>query len=261
MRLIGREFSIRAAMLTVVCAGVIVALVAACTAGWVSYREYRDRIASNLIAASRAVMTAVDSELQEPLAFVNGLSSGAGFSRGDFSSFATRAKDALSPYGYIVIIKSADGKHEYVNTAKPLASETTGLAAGTPLHLGKPANGYLRQVEDRWMALIEIPIEGANGQILYTMVVGVPNGNFQRILASQLLPKKWHPVILDADWRVVARDTELEEFLGHKGGAEEFRSAPSDEIHEVHLLEGIAAISAHSHSSRFEWTTAIAISE
>jgi hypothetical protein len=87
MRLRNRKFSIRAAMLILVCGGVAVALVAACTAGWLSYREYRERIASNLIAASRAVMTAVDNELDEPLAFVNGLSSSTSFTRSTVLSY------------------------------------------------------------------------------------------------------------------------------------------------------------------------------
>jgi len=111
------------------------------------------------------------------------------------------------------------------------------------------------------VALIEIPIENAKGQALYKMDVGVPHGIFQRTLTSQVLPPKWHPVILDADWRVVARDAGLENFIGHKGAAEETRNAPQDQIHEVHLLEGTAAISAHSPSSRYGWTTAIAISK
>ena len=69
------SFSIRTVMLTLVCGGVIVMLGTALVAGWLSYREYRERIGSNLIATSRAIMFAVDDELDEPLAFVNGLAS------------------------------------------------------------------------------------------------------------------------------------------------------------------------------------------
>jgi len=94
-------------------------------------------------------MTAVDNELDEPLAFVSGLSSSTSFARGDFASLEGRARDALSPYGYVIVIESADGKHEYVNTARPLGSENTGSAAAVPLHLGKPASGYLHRVEER----------------------------------------------------------------------------------------------------------------
>lgn len=95
MRLVDGKFSIRAAMLTLICGGVVVALAAGSAAGWVSYREHRDRMAANLIAASRAVMTAVDNELDEPLAFVNGLSTAASFTKGDFALCGPREHRAL----------------------------------------------------------------------------------------------------------------------------------------------------------------------
>src|SRR5262249_47075946 len=126
MRPIERTFSIRTVMLILVCGGVIVT---ALVAGWLSYREYRDRIGSSLIAASQAVMVAVDNELDEPLAFVSGLSNSSSFAKGDFNNFQDRARDALSPRGYIVIIKSADDDQEYLNTSKPPASEPAEVAA------------------------------------------------------------------------------------------------------------------------------------
>jgi len=75
MRPIERTFSIRTVMLTLVWGGVVAMLGAALVAGWLSYREYRERIGSSLIAASQAVMVAVDNELDEPLVYVSGLSS------------------------------------------------------------------------------------------------------------------------------------------------------------------------------------------
>jgi GAF domain-containing protein len=261
MRPIERTVSIRTVMLTLVCGGVIVMLGAAFAAGWLSYREYRDRIGGSLIAASQAVMVSVDNELDEPLAFVSGLSSSSSFARGDFNNFEERTRDALSPRGYFVIIKSADGGQEYVNTSKPPAGSTAGPSAVGLLRLGKAGNGHLDRVEDHWMELIDVPIEDESGRRLYTMVIGVPNRIFQDMLAEQHLPRTWSPVILDADWVIVARSISPEKFVGQKAAGEEFRNAPSDQTHEVRVLEGEPAMSAYSHSSRYGWTTAIAISE
>jgi len=262
MRPIERTFSIRTVMLTLVCGGVIIMLGAAFVAGWLSYREYRDRIGSSLIAASQAVMVAVDNELDEPLAFVSGLSSSSSFARGDFSNFQDRARDALSPGGYFVIIKSADGGQEYVNTSKPPAGSTaTGPSAVGLLRLGKAENSHLGRIEDRWMELIDVPLEDESGRRLYTMVIGVPNHLFQDMLTEQHFPRSWSPVILDPDWMIVARGISPEKFVGQKEAGEEFRNAPSDRTHEMRVLEGEPAISAHSHSSRYGWTTAIAISD
>jgi GAF domain/HWE histidine kinase len=262
MRPIERTFSIRTVMLTLVCGGVVAMLGAALVAGWLSYREYRERIGSSLIAASQAVMVAVDNELDEPLVYVSGLSSSSSFARGDFSNFQDRAREALSPGGYLVIIKSADGGQEYVNTSKPPAGSTaTGPSAVGLLRLGKAENSHLGRIVDRWMELIDVPIEDESGRRLYTMVIGVPNHLFQDILTEQHFPRTWSPVILDPDWMIVARGFSPEKFVGQKAAGEEFRNAPSDRTHEVRVLEDEPAMSAHSHSSRYGWTTAIAISD
>jgi two-component sensor histidine kinase len=262
MRPTERLFSIRAVMLTLVCGGVFVMLATALVAGWLSYQEYRDRIGSNLIATSRAIMFAVDNELDEPLAFVNGLSSSSSFARGDFSTFQDRARDALSPHGYIIIIKSADGDQEYVNTSKPLAGSTVAVPSAVGLlRLGKAGKSHLGRVEDHWMELIDIPIKDESGRGLYTMVIEVPDSIFQDMLTEEHLPRTWSPVILDADWMIVARGINPERYIGQKAAGDEFRNAPSDRTHEVRVLDGLPSLSAHSHSNRYGWTTAIAISD
>src|SRR6516162_5150571 len=256
-----RTFSIRTAMLLLTAGSGIVAIAAALVVGWLSYREYRDRVGSSLIAASRAIMVSVDGELDQALAFVSGLSTSPSFAKGDFATAQARATEALSPYGYVLIIRSANGEEEYVNTKKPSASVGTVSSSRGSLRLGSAGKAYLRRVEDRWLALVDVPIEDQGGQRLYTMVVGVPNDVFQKVLIAQHLPPNWSPVILDKDWVIVARVFNPEKFVGHKGAGEEFRNDPTNQIHEVRGLEGLASLSAHSHSSRYGWTTAVALSE
>jgi hypothetical protein len=91
------------------------------------------------------------------------------------------------------------------------------------------------------------------------MLIEVPNRVFQDMLTEEHLPRTWSPVILDADWTVVARGVNPERYVGQKAAGEEFRNAPSDQTHEV--LDGAPSMSAQSHSSRYGWTTAIAISD
>ena len=255
-----RTFSIRTAMLMLTVGSGIVAVAAALVVGWLSYREYRDRIGSSLIAASRAIMVSVDGELDQALAFVDGLSTSPNFVKGDFAALQVQAREALAPYGYVLILKSADGQQEYVNTHKAPRS-VGGVPLSGRLRVGSAGSAYLRRVEDRWLAMVDVPIEDQGGQRLYTMVVGVPNDAFQEVLLAQHLPPNWNPSILDANWIMVARGISPEEFVGHKGAGEEFRNAPTNETHEVRVLEGAMSLSAHSHSSRYGWTTAVSISE
>ncbi len=111
------------------------------------------------------------------------------------------------------------------------------------------------------MALIDVPIEDDTEKTLYTLVVGVPSRVFQNVLTAQNFPPTWTSVILDADWMIVARDISPEKFVGQMGAGEEFRNASTDQTHEVRLVTGALAMSAHTHSSRYGWTTAIAMTE
>jgi two-component sensor histidine kinase len=255
-----RTFSIRTAMLILALGSGIVAIGTALVVGWLSYRDYRDRIGSSLIAASRAIMVSVDGELDQALAFVDGLSTSPNFVKGDFAALQVQAREALAPYGYVLILKSADGQQEYVNTHRPPRS-VGGVRVSGRLQPGSAESAYLRRVEDRWLAMVDVPIEDQSGQRVYTMVVGVPADVFQQVLTAQHLPPNWSPVILDADWVIVARGVNPEKFVGHKGAGEEFRNAPNNQIHEVRVLEGVSSIAAHSHSSSYGWTTAVATSE
>src|SRR5262249_12103996 len=255
-----RTFSIRTAMLILALGSGIVAIATALVVGWLSYRDYRDRIGSSLLAESRAIMVSVDGELDQALAFVDGLSTSPNFVKGDFAALQVQAREALAPYGYVLILKSADGQQEYVNTHRPPRS-VGGVRVSGRLQPGSAESAYLRRVEDRWLAMVDVPIEDQAGQRVYTMVVGVPADLFQEVLTSQHLPPNWSPVILDADWVIVARGVNPEKFVGHKGASEEFRNDPTNQIHEVRELEGLSSIAAHSHSSSYGWTTAVATSE
>jgi two-component sensor histidine kinase len=255
-----RTFSIRTAMLILALGSGIVAIATALVVGWLSYRDYRDRIGSSLLAASRAIMVSVDGELDQALAFVDGLSTSPNFVKGDFAALQAQAREALAPYGYVLILKSADGQQEYVNTHRPPRS-VGGVRVSGRLQPGRAENAYLRRVEDRWLAMVDVPIEDQAEQRVYTMVVGVPIDMFQEVLTAQHLPPNWSPVILDKDWIVVARGVNPEKFVGHKGAGEEFRNDSTNQIHEVRGLEGVSSIAAHSHSSSYGWTTAVATSE
>jgi hypothetical protein len=105
-----RTFSIRSAMLILALGSGIVAIATALVVGWSSYRDYRDRTGSSLLAASRAIMVSVDGELDQALAFVDGLSTSPNFVKGDFAALQLQAREALAPYGYVLILKSADGQ-------------------------------------------------------------------------------------------------------------------------------------------------------
>src|SRR5205085_9103208 len=115
------------------------------------------------------------------LAFVDGLSTSPNFVKGDFAALQLQAREALAPYGYVLILKSADGQEEYVNTRRPLRS-VGGVRVSGRLQPGSAASAYLRRVEDRWLAMVDVRIEDQAGQRVYKMVVGVPTDLLSQVL-------------------------------------------------------------------------------
>jgi hypothetical protein len=159
---IERTFSIGSAMLILALGSGVVAIATALLVGWSSYRDNRDRIDSSLIAASRAIMVSVDGELDQALAFVDGLSTSPNFVKGDFAALQVQAREALAPYGYVLILKSADGQQEYVNTHKPPRS-VGGVRVSGRLQPGNAESAYLRRIEDRWLAMVDVPLRTKAG--------------------------------------------------------------------------------------------------
>ena len=113
-------------------------------------------------------MVSVDGELDQALAFVDGLSTSPNFVKGDFAALQVQAREALAPYGYVLILKSADGQQEYVNTRRQPRS-VGGVPVSGRLRPGSAESAYLRRIEDRWLAMVDVPIEDQGGQRVYTM--------------------------------------------------------------------------------------------
>ena len=263
MRRTRRPMSLRSWFLCLAVLGGSASLVVAAISGWWSWQEQRDRIGASLMATSRAVTEAVDRELDQAAALARGLSTSTLLAREDFAGFERQARQAISFYGYYLILKSPNIDFQLINTQVPPGAEPPKLVSVSidpALRQGRVHVAPLRQsrVSDVWFTAVEVPVLESDGQLRFVISMLVPSAAFQRIIDEQHLPPSWSPVILDSDWKVVARDVNRDKFLGQKGGAQEFQHAP-DGLHEVRLLDGDRALSAHSHSRRFEWTAAVAM--
>ena len=238
-------------------------LVIAAVAGWWSWQEQKNRIGASLMATSRAITEAVDREIDQAAALARGLSISTLLAHDDFAGFERQARQAIDLYRYNLVLTSPNSEFQLVNTQVPLGAEPPKLLSG-------PIDPVLRQgrvhvspllhphLSDAWLTAVQVPVLSSDGQLRFVISILVPSTAFQRIIEEQHLPTSWSPVILDGDWTVVARDISRSKFLGQKGAAQEFQNAP-DGLHEVRLLDGDRALSAHSHSRRYGWTAAVAM--
>src|SRR6266567_2768899 len=259
----GRSMSLRSWLLCLAILGGGASLVVAAIAGWWSWQEQKDRIGGSLMATGRAISEAVDREVDQAAALARGLSISTLLAHDDFADFERQARQAISVYGYNLVLISPNSEFQLVNTQLPLGAEPSKIPSSPidpVLRQGRVHVGPLLHsgLSDAWLTAVEVPVLSADRQLRFVITILVPSTVFQRIIDEQRLPTSWSPVILDGDWTVVARDVSRPKFVGQKGGAQEFQHAP-DGLHEVRLLDGDRALSAHSHSRRHGWTTAIAM--
>jgi len=117
-------------------------------------------------------------------------------------------------------------------------------------------------VNGDWITFVDTVLEDQQGMARYILSIGIPTSAFQSMINDQKLAAHWNPVILDADWTIVARGQHPERFVGKKGAGQEYQDAPdTDRVREVRVLEGIPSMSAHSRSARYRWTSAVAMSK
>ncbi|MGH7123754.1 MAG: hypothetical protein ACREFI_05235, partial [Stellaceae bacterium] len=201
----------------------------------------------------------MDRELDEAVALARAFAISRDLAAGDVAAFEDSAQRVIERYGYTLAATPLGGGVQLAETEQSLGDVPLKLPASTdstssdedevtiaPLH---------RSASGRWVVSVQVPVRA--GAFRYRIDIAVPARVFQHILNEQHLPAAWTPVLLDADWTVVARDPGREKFIGQKGAAQGLQHMP-DAVHEVRLLEGDTARSAHSHSARYGWTTAVA---
>jgi signal transduction histidine kinase/CheY-like chemotaxis protein len=261
--------SLRIWLLYVALAGGVAALLVAGVAGWISWREQKAEVGLSFLATSRAMIGAVDRELDQAVALARGLAVSRSLAEGDTAAFDAQARQALAPYGYGLILNSADSGVQLVNTQVPAGSALPALPVDRALidpaaQGGKIAVKPLRQsrISGAWVTVVQVPVASSGGDHRYVMDIVIPSSNFQRIIDEQRLPQNWNTVIVDGDWTVVARLVSPEKFVGREAATRQLQNlAEPDTIYETHVLEGDLSLSALSRSKRYRWAAAISMPE
>jgi signal transduction histidine kinase len=260
--------SLRSWIVYLVVAAGLGTLLVASAAGWLSWREQKAQIGLSFLATSRAVIGAVDRELDQAVALARGLAVSRCLAEGDTDCFDREARSALDPYGYALVLNPADSGRQLLNTQVPLGVTLPNISIDDswiePRTLaGSVAVKTLRRsfVSSLWVTIVQVPVRVAD-ELRYVISIVIPSATFQQILDEQRLPLGWNAVVLDGDWTIVGRLISPEKFVGRKGATRELQHTPEpDSIYETHVLEGDWSLSARSRSSRYGWTAAVSMPE
>jgi two-component system sensor histidine kinase/response regulator len=259
--------SIKAQMVTLVWCCALPAVVGLTLLTDKFFERERQQIQQDTLITARALILAVDRDLNTGIAVAMALSNSPSLDNGDFRAFHQQASHVLRPEfpGFNVVLSNADSV-QLLNTARPYGElfPDPGSADRTRqvFETGKPviSNLFTGGVLKRPVVAVHTPVL-RNGKVIYCLSVAFMPERLGQVLAEQHLPSERIAVILDSMGVIVARSHEPEKYVGKKGSPvlrARMMDKPEAAVESV-TLEGTPVYSMYSRSPATGWTVAIGV--
>ena len=220
------------------------------------------------IERSRALSTAIDSQLRSSIALLESLATSPSLTDGDLSVFQERSARILTSQPQWSTINLALPSGKMVASALlPLNSELP-ITPRDPrsfdevLRTGRPVVGQL--VLTRARAEYEFPVRVPvmrDGAVKYVLSALVKPRSISELLAAQKLPSDWIGVVVDGSGRFVARTIEPQRSVG-QSASESLRATlggSAEGWFRGTTVESWDVYTAFNRSAFSGWTVALAM--
>jgi signal transduction histidine kinase/CheY-like chemotaxis protein len=218
-------------------------------------RDVSERVDGLLADLDRQV-SAIQAELQV-------LAVSPSLQTGDLHAYYHQMRAALSIQGTSIVLHDTTGQ-QLVSTNRPFG-EPLPRATNTEMHnrvvaTGKPqiSDLIMGAVLRRPILVVGVPVF-RNGEVAYVLAMGLGPELLSGLLKDQNVPPEWTVAIFDRKGIIVARNRELDRFLG-KPAAPMIREKMEGDIASWFpnvTSEGIPVYSTFRRSSLTGWTGAI----
>ena len=253
---------LRTALLLVAASSAAPLLIFSLLASFFAFSQERDSFIATSQARNRALLSAVDAELQGTIYVLRAMAGAANMQREDFESFRRDAIATLGtqPSWQNVVLQRPDGSqvvNARVATGTPLpqkAIDTASFAA--TVTSGKPAIANLTfapLLGGEPGVAVRVPVT-RDGAVAYVLTAVLGPQSFQRMLDDQRLPADWVNGLVGTDGRVIARVPPVapgrmasNDYLAHV-------DASRDGWYRGTTLEGADTFTAFARSDLTGWT-------
>ena len=219
------------------------------------------------IELARALVTAVDAELQRSVGLLQVLANAPSLDRGEMERFyeVTRRVLQNNPSWLTVILGDPQGKqitNARFRFGEPLPPIVERESYERVLRTGEPAIGALARGAGTQLAVpVRAPVIRA-GELRYVLTAAVKPDDFVEIINRQRVPGDWVVSVFDTNGMRVARSRQHREYLG--GGPAPslealMRKGGSEGAGITQVLEGETVYATYSRSHETGWTVAIGI--
>jgi signal transduction histidine kinase/CheY-like chemotaxis protein len=230
-----------------------------------SYQRERASVERDMIGTARALMQAVDADLNGFHSTLQVLAGSRSLASGDLRAFYDEAQALLpTQIGSNIVVHDPSGQ-QLINTVKPygtpLPRETDLRMIERVMETGKPAVSDLFRgpVTGRQVLGTSVPVR-IDGKITYLLGMGLFSDRLGEVLQRQKIPDGWIVSILDSSGNIGARTHEPERFVGTKASAAflEQTSVADEGTYEIVTSRGVPIFGGYSRSSRTGWMISFA---
>jgi signal transduction histidine kinase/ActR/RegA family two-component response regulator len=213
-----RRVPLRRQLFLIAVAGILPLAVLAGVGLHLVFEEQRESQQRRALEITRALATAVDTELKRSQSALQVLTSTIVLDSGDFASFHTVARRAVDsqPTWRSVILSDAFAR-TLVDTAFPMGAELPPMFSTTSfdevIRTGEPRVGYVVKAGGGHVLYLRAPVV-RDGTLRYVASVLVNPSAIVAIVKRQRVPADWVISVFDAQGSRVARSRAHEEYVG-----------------------------------------------
>jgi len=266
MQVAARGLSIRQRLtLIVLVVAIPMLLLSAFIVWWLAGRESEKR-RDAMLYASRAVLSAVDAQLDKYITVALMFATSPSLQRDDLASFREEAERTLPGIsGYWVALADPRGR-QVVNT---LVSARGPLPPVTPKVLPDEIRAFETkqfQISDvisgpvakMPVIVVGVPVFHA-GEPAYYLMIGVDVTVFRDLLNSQHIPEGWLPAVIDRQGKFIVRALDNERWVGKPASAGWRAVMQLDGVFEFPSLKGQLTTHANTVSPLSGWAVGISV--
>ena len=225
-----------------------------------SYDRERTSVERGLVGTARALMQAVDADLEGFQSTIQVLAASQNLRDGNLRAFYGEAQRLLpSQVASNIVVHDPTGQ-QLVNTVKPFGSplprETDMRMIDRALATGKPvvSNLFKGPATGRLVLGTTVPVV-VDGQVKYMVGMGMFSDRIGDVLRRQKIPPGWIASILDRSGTIGARTEDAADYIGKKTTPDllQHASTAAEGVYETVTSAGVPTFVAFSRSPRTGW--------
>ena len=261
-----RRVPLRRQLFLIAVAGILPLAVLAGAGLHLVFEQQREAEQRRALEVTRALATAVDTELKRSQSALEVLASTIVLDRGDFSSFHTMARRAVESQATWRGVTLADRSAQpLVDTAFPpgaaLPPMFSTVSFDEVIETGKPRVGYVVKAGEGHILYLRAPVY-RESELRYVISVLVDPEAILSIVQRQRVPADWVISVFDAHGSRVARSRAHEQYVGKKASqslSELMERSGNEGTGLSKALEGDPVFTAFTRIPDSGWSVAIGV--